>query len=280
MERVRKTFFSGTWYPENGLEVEKQLYRWEQVLAPAVKNSISGIVPHAGWFFSGIMAYDVIRRFPENLDVLFILGGHLPENNPIIFYDYDSFETPLGPLPVEKSIISSIRKKIHCESDESADNTIEVQLPLISHILGQIPIVPLRVPSGQNALKLAEIINTVSSSSNLNIAVLGSTDLTHYGLNYNFIPQQSLEDPLKWVEESDRRILQAMIDVEPVNILELAHDNQSACSAGAAACATSYARIRGITSGTLLQYDTSYSKHKSESFVGYGSVVYAAGLKP
>ena len=66
------------------------------------------------------------------------------------------------------------------------------------------------------------------------MGVLGSTDLTHYGSNYNFSPSDSLNDPLKWVEESDRRILKAMMEMNPEKVLNEAKTSQSACSAGAA----------------------------------------------
>lgn len=274
MDRLRKAFFSGSWYPGNAAEVKKQLNKWELSLSPFEENICSGIVPHAGWFFSGMIAYDVIRRFSPELDILFILGGHLPENGPFLCSEESSYETPCGNLSIHCEALNYLKEKHAFQIENSPDNTVEVQLPFIRSLLGELPIVPIRVPAGSLSLEIVESIVAFSTKKNLKTAVLGSTDLTHYGQNYSFNPENSKSNPLEWVKDSDGKILQAMIDINPGKILEYAKENKSACSAGAAAGAALFARRQGSVKGEILAYDTSYSRHQSESFVGYGSVVY------
>jgi len=274
MDTLRKAYFSGSWYPGSDSEVRKQLEKWNSRLPVFDKEIHSGIVPHAGWYFSGEMAFDVIRRFPKDLDLLVVLGGHLPERSPFFYIDEDLWETPCGNLPVDHSLLESMESSINLKADRNPDNTIEVQLPIIRALLGDISIVPVRVPAGSECLTLISSILKATSKHNLKTAVLGSTDLTHYGLNYDYTPYESKEDPVKWVEESDRKILQSMIDVDSEKILSRAKSDHSACSAGAAACASFYAAEKGIKKGELLRYDTSYTKYPSESFVGYGAVIY------
>ncbi len=274
MDKLRKAYFSGSWYPGNAVEVENQLKKWELSLTHFDGSICSGIVPHAGWFFSGLMAYDVIRRFSTELDILYILGGHLPENGPFLCSEESSYETPCGNLSIHGEALKYLKEKHPFQIENNPDNTIEVQLPLIRSALGEIPIVPIRVPAGPISLEIAESIVEYSTKKNINTAVLGSTDLTHYGQNYSFSPDDSKNDPLEWVKDSDSKILQAIIDINTDKILEYAKKNKSACSAGAAAGAALFAKSQGSVKGQLLAYDTSYSKHKSESFVGYGSVVY------
>lgn len=274
MNTARKAYFSGSWYPGSASEVKKQLIKWDTSLAPFEKNIHSGIVPHAGWFFSGMMAYDVIRRFSSDIDLLFVLGGHLPENGPILYPVESSCETPCGNLPIDREALKYLQDKHSLETEKGIDNTIEVQLPLIRAVLGEISIVPLRVPSGPLSLALTESILEYSEIKKMKSAVLGSTDLTHYGSNYNHSPPDSKTDPLGWVKMTDAKILQAMIDLKPELVLEEAQANQSACSAGAAAAAALFAKRKGVEKGNLLSYETSYTKHQSESFVAYGSLVY------
>ena len=274
MERVRKTNFSGSWYPGMDLDVKKQLQKWDDDLYPFDKMIISGVVPHAGWYFSGKIAYDLIRRFDPELEFLFVIGGHLPQESPILYCDEDYFETPCGKLQIEKEYINLIIKYLPSRYDNRADNTIEVQLPIIKALFENVKIIPLRVPAGKSCLKLIDVVERYSTENNHKIGILGSTDLTHYGSNYDFAPIDSMRDPIKWVEKSDRKILNAMVELIPEDILDLAAENHSACSAGAAACAASFAALRGVKKGRLITYDTSYSKHEAESFVGYGSVAY------
>jgi AmmeMemoRadiSam system protein B len=158
--------------------------------------------------------------------------------------------------------------------DIRADNTIEVQLPFIKALMGTVEIVPLRVPSGDKCLEIVPIIIEYAAINNLKIAVIGSTDLTHYGPNYNFEPESSLADPVEWVRKRDNKILQAMINNQVQEILNLSRIEYSACSAGAAACTSLFASLKNNSRGKLLKYDTSLSKHEADSFVGYGSIIY------
>ena len=61
----------------------------------------------------------------------------------------DSFTTPLGPMPVEKTMLAKIRAVCpEADYDEIAhlgDHSIEVQLPGLRYLYGPIPIVPLLI---------------------------------------------------------------------------------------------------------------------------------------
>jgi AmmeMemoRadiSam system protein B len=114
----------------------------------------------------------------------------------------------------------------------------------------------------------------LSISKNKKMALIGSTDLTHYGVNYDFFPEGSQKNPRKWVESSDKKIIEAMTSLKTQEILEISVRNHNACSAGAAAGAAYFASLSGVEKGLLLEYDTSLSKHKGDSFVGYCSVLY------
>lgn len=274
MNGVRKSLFAGSWYPGTGKEVEDQIGAWDSRLEGFSGLCISGIVPHAGWYFSGQQAYDVIRRFDNTADLMVIFGGHLSAGSPFLYWSDDSCQTPCGLLTVQTELRDHLVDALEARRDDSPDNTIEVQLPIVRCLLGDIPIVPLRAPAGIECLEAVNVIKSFCDDKGLKPLVLGSTDLTHYGSNYGFYPPGSEEDPLSWVENSDGRIIEAMKNIDPPAILEEARINGSACSAGAAACAAAFAGQYGIDEGTVLSYDTSYSKHPSDSFVGYGAVVY------
>ena len=56
--------------------------------------------------------------------------------------------------------------------------------------------------------------------------------------------------------------------------LLLARKNFSACSAGGAVCALSFAKEKGIKKGKLIRYQTSWDIYPSDSFVGYAGIIY------
>jgi MEMO1 family protein len=107
--------------------------------------------------------------------------------------------------------------------------------------------------------------------------VIGSTDLTHYGRNYGFIPHGSGPAALEWVrQENDHRVIEAMLALAPEKIIAEGLEHQNACCAGAAAAAVAAAMQLGARSAWTLDYATSYDKSPGESFVGYAGVLFGA----
>jgi AmmeMemoRadiSam system protein B len=110
------------------------------------------------------------------------------------------------------------------------------------------------------------------------VAVIGSTDLTHYGPNYGFTPQGTGPAALAWVREhNDRRLLDNLLALQHERTLELARRERSACSAGAAVAAARFAELRGSHRGHLLEYATSHDLYPGSSFVGYAAIIFPAG---
>ena len=101
----------------------------------------------------------------------------------------------------------------------------------------------------------------ISRQLGLTIKVIGSTDLTHYGSNYGFGPQGSGKQAVDWVRnENDRRVIDAMLGLEPEKVIAEARVSQNACCAGAAATAIEAAKHLGADRADELAYATSYRR--------------------
>jgi AmmeMemoRadiSam system protein B len=106
---------------------------------------------------------------------------------------------------------------------------------------------------------------------------VGSTDLTHYGRNYGFLPAGTGEKALRWVrEDNDSRIIAELLSMDAESALQLALRDRSACSAGGAVAALAFAKEKGVTKGRLVRYQTSHDVQPSESFVGYVGIIYSS----
>ena len=104
----------------------------------------------------------------------------------------------------------------------------------------------------------------------------GSTDLTHYGPSYGFAPAGTGTRALRWVREvNDHRFIESLLAMEFKTALERALTERSACSAGGALAALSFARENGVTKGELVRYSTSFDVHPGDSFVGYAGILYS-----
>jgi AmmeMemoRadiSam system protein B len=108
----------------------------------------------------------------------------------------------------------------------------------------------------------------------LTAKVIGSTDLTHYGSNYGFTSKGRGKQAVDWVRsKNDRRVIDAMLALEPERVISEALASQNACCAGAAATAIEAARTLGASQADEIAYATSYDKSPGDSFVGYVGIV-------
>jgi hypothetical protein len=81
---------------------------------------------------------------------------------------------------------------------------------------------------------------------------------------------------VEWVRrENDRRVIEAMLAMDPNQVMAEGIRNQNACCSGAAAAAVECARRMGASWSKEVAYATSYDKSPGDSFVGYVGVVYA-----
>ena len=80
---------------------------------------------------------------------------------------------------------------------------------------------------------------------------------------------------MQWVKgENDRRIIDAMLAMQPETVIAEASASQNACCAGAAATAIAAARQLGASRAEKMAYSTSYDKSPGDSFVGYAGILF------
>ena len=273
--RIRKRALPTGWYPATERAARSTIEGWRQDIGPVERNVVAGVIPHAGWEFSGSLAYEVLRGVQETTATVAIVGGHLPATGRILAAEEDQFETPFGPVSLDADMLGKLRERLRVEPDEIADNTVEIQLPLLRHAVPRAQVLYLRAPPDQTAVTLGVALAEAAESLGKRIAVFGSTDLTHYGPAYGFSPAGLGEDAARWVkDQNDRRFVDRVIAMDAEGAIAVATRERSACSAGGAAAAVSFARSTGATTVDLVGYRLSREIHLSESFVGYAGVTF------
>jgi MEMO1 family protein len=275
--RVRKRYLPPGWYPGSAAETREAI----AVLSPPAgraADSVAGVVPHAGWEFSGRLAFEVFCTFPRTVDTIVIIGGHLGPADGILCAFEDAYETPLGALPADLELLEAVRAMLPVREDRHPDNTVEVHLPFVRHLFPSARALGFRAAPSRDAEALGTALARAAAQSGRRVAAVGSTDLTHYGPNYGFLPRGAGPRALEWVRtENDRRFIDCVVALDTGGAIERAARDRSACSAGGAVAAMSFARECGATTGELLSYMTSAEVHPSDSFVGYAGVVFRKG---
>ncbi len=165
-----------------------------------------GIVPHAGWTFSGSLAallFSCIREKHEKIHTFVILGAaHSYFGNMPAVYDSGFWETPLGQVAVNEELAEAVIKSgtaIKNPEAHQSEHSIEVQIPFIQYFFQDSKILPIVVPPRENSIELGESIGKIiGQNSDTKTICIGSTDLTHYGPRYGFTPVGIGQKALQW----------------------------------------------------------------------------------
>ena len=281
---LRRAVFAGSWYPSNATECEKEIQGFlaeGQKMDLATSKPVGGIVPHAGWFFSGSIACNVINclKSDTSTDVVVIFGMHLHPESPCVMMAEGAWETPFGEIGVEEQLAGELKKQfsftLESPGSFTQDNTIELQLPFIKYFFNEVKILALGVPPAAVALEIGRAVVDIANRLDMRIQVIGSTDLTHYGRNYGFVSKGTGPQAVDWVRnQNDRRIIDTMLEMDAAGVIAEALASQNACCAGAAAAAIETAKHLGAEQAESIAYATSYDKNPGDSFVGYVGIVF------
>ena len=278
----RKRILPRGWYPydEKGCkrEMESYLEGWAPSQVPSSKGR-GGIIPHAGWYFSGKLATRVFYslKLKNKAEVVVLYGGHLSSEDVPRIVTEEACETPLGDIEIHAGFVKNLMKSMEMrkESPTSGDNTIEIQLAMVKYFFPEAKLVGIRSPPSRKAEILGKEVAEIAKNEGISILAIGSTDLTHYGPNYGFLSKGVGPASVEWVKkENDKGFIDRALRMDAEGLLKHALENDSACSAGAAVSAMATCKALGSEKGVLLDYYTSYDMMPDDSFVGYAGIVY------
>lgn len=248
-------------------------------------KSVAGVVPHAGWIFSGAVAAKVFKSITAggNPETFVLLGAvHTWGHRGNSLYARGSWETPLGEVKIDEELSALLLDRLSGDivEDPSAhdgEHSIEVQLPFIRYLCPDAKILPISVPPHENAPLTGKKIGEVLSGLPKKIVVIGTTDLTHYGDAYGFTPYGYGSQAKELMRDNDRKMIELILSMKSGAILKEAELNRNACGPGALAATVSAATSMGAGNGHLIEYTTSYDVMPEGDFrmaVGYAGIVF------
>jgi AmmeMemoRadiSam system protein B len=278
----RKRILPRGWYPFDAKdcrrEIESYVAGWSPSQLPS-SSGFGGIIPHAGWYFSGKLAARVFYslKLKSKVEVVVLYGGHLSTEDAPRIVAEEACETPLGDIEVHATFVKALMKStdMRKESPASGDNTIEVQLAMVKYFFPEAKLVGIRSPLSHKAEQLGKEVAETAKKEGISILAIGSTDLTHYGPNYGYLRKGVGPASVEWVKkENDRGFIDRALKMDADGLLKHALENDSACSAGAAISAMTTCKALGSEKGVLVDYYTSYDIMPDDSFVGYAGILY------
>ncbi|PVI03327.1 UPF0103-domain-containing protein [Periconia macrospinosa] len=220
MPKVREASHAGSWYTDDGRQLQRQLDKWldqvpssirpigtmssqEGEFSPPVPNARAIIAPHAGYAYSGPAAAWAYKSADwANVKRVFLLGPSHHHYLPTAATTAcEKYETPLGDLIVDVDLVQKIKKEwnldtMNLKTDED-EHSLEMHLPYIHRMLSlqntsfqqnpaSVPLIPIMVgattPKTERDLgaRLAPYLTDPS-----NIFVI-SSDFCHWGSRFSY----------------------------------------------------------------------------------------------
>lgn len=208
----REPAVAGYFYPK---EREKLLLELKKLIEFSPKRifALGGVVPHAGYMYSGGVAGKVYGKILPP-DVAIIMGpNHTGLGERVSFFDGESFLTPLGEVKIEKELTEILFNETNLiRRDKWAhirEHSLEVQVPFLQFLNPQVKIVPLCLSEldlseiRQLGKALAKAIKVYTEQTGKKILIVASSDFSHYESHAIAKKKDSLaiEEILKLSEE-------------------------------------------------------------------------------
>ncbi len=198
---INKMNYSGSFYPDEKNELLKyfNFFTQNQQSFDLHINPRAIIVPHAGYIYSGIvanLAYTLVKDIkPKRVIVIGPSHRYYLEGASVSLFD--TYETPLGDLNIDKEFAQDLIKEYEClDFDENAhmEHSTETQIPFIKNYLDTKV---LEIVYGKICEKeLASLVSNLLEDEDNFIVI--STDLSHfYSLEEANILDQVCIDAIK-----------------------------------------------------------------------------------
>lgn len=271
---IKKTNVAGSFY-----EADPQILAGhiDQLLAAAQVEPVAEvpmmIVPHAGYVFSGPVAAHGFKAVAAHhyASVIILAPSHFYPFGGAAIWSKGAFETPLGNLSVDETLAAQLLKQTPVIKEEpkafEREHAVEVELPFIERVLGQVKIVPIVLgePNINDAKAVAEALDAVLGQRR-DVLVLISSDMSHY-------------HPYQEAVAMDQRTLQAIIAGDVPGFWQgIYNGRMEMCGFMPVTVGMLLAKQRGLSQVKVLTYansgDTTGDKSK---VVGYSAVLFGTG---
>lgn len=188
---------SGTWYPGTEKEIRLLAESWE---ASASRSGISVdktnilLLPHAGWAYSGCIAWQAVRQVKgaKFKRVVLLAPSHRAwVENRLVAPESSAVSTPLGEIAIDRDFIDRlalVAPVVKNDCVHSAEHATQIEYPLLQLTLGDaFKLVPL-IAGSLGKDQMAMCARALSQMMDGETLLVVSSDFTHYGSDFDYAP--------------------------------------------------------------------------------------------
>lgn len=260
---TRPAAVAGLFYPDDAASLRAAVREALADVPAAATTAVAPkmlLVPHAGYVYSGAVAahaYAALAPWAGRIRRVVLLGPtHRVPVRGLAMPTVDRFETPLGPVPLDRAALDALAdlpQVVASDAAHAREHSLEVQLPFLQTVLGDFTLLPLAV-GDTSAEAVAQVLDRLWGGDETLIVV--SSDLSHYL-------------PYARAQAADRatveRILHFATDLDP----------HEACGALPLSGALQLAHQRGLQPRLLDLRNSGDTAGDRARVVGYGAIAFA-----
>jgi MEMO1 family protein len=277
MDRIRPASVAGSFYPSEAEELGRLIDECfeSSPLGPQGDRSpslslIGGLVPHAGYVYSGPCAAHFYARLDTSIQRVILLGvNHQARGHRAALSPADFWQTPLGTVSIDQELSHLLQDEVNfLKQDEAAharEHSIEVQLPFLQSVLGDFSLVPISLAhiAIEECVELGTAIADLlrnNNQSETRTVMMASSDLSHY-----LSPKETTE--------LDEIALEQVLALNPRALIAAAErENITMCGLLPTAVMLFAANLLDVKQVCLLKHCHSGDVTPMRKVVGYASV--------
>lgn len=264
---MREPVVAGRFYPAESDELRRTIQNYISNKANSAKTeAIAAIAPHAGYIYSGRLAAETLNSTVIPRTILLLGPNHTGKGSPISLSS-ESWETPLGEVPINQGLLQAILKSSESavvnEDAHAFEHSLEVQLPLLQYLQEKLTFVPITLKqlSYTQCVEVADFLEAALKDFAQQLLIVASSDMNHF-------------ESRATSEKKDKLALDAIHRMDPHALYSTVQENRiSMCGVIPVVITILLSEKLGATSAKIIGYmDSGSVSGDVQQVVGYAGV--------
>jgi MEMO1 family protein len=255
---------AGSWYPADPDSLARAVDRLlDQSPAPQGEGAVAGLVaPHAGYMFSGNVAARAFRavRGASFRRVLLVGPSHYGGFVGAVLPRAGACATPLGDVALDSEAVERLAREpgfVRRDEPFLPEHSLEAELPFLQRALEPgWTVVPVLLSPGTRGDGARLVADRLAPWLDEETLVVASSDFTHYGPRFGFVPFSFSRDVPERIRELDLGAIR-LVESGDAEAFESYLDRTGATVCGRDAVGVLLRMLQGKGQPSLLDYDTS-----------------------
>ena len=225
------------------------------------------VVPHAGYIYSGSVAGAVYAALHIPRRCILMCPNHTGRGQPLAMGATGSWETPLGPVPIDAALADTLQQRFPMLSEDMeahrSEHAAEMQLPFMQVRRPHFSFVPIALGTGsfETLEALGEALADVIAAQDESVLIIASSDMNHYESD-------------KVTRVKDHKAIDRILALDARGLFDVVMKEEiSMCGFGPTVAMLTAAKRLGATKAELIKYATSGDvSGDRDMVVGYAGI--------